>query len=88
MICNEVVNVSNIVGKKQKPLETDADEPQISSVINKMENKMAGSPGKEYPSIQCPNCGDLAHLDEFISWIKLRGTCPSCKVKLNFFDLF
>jgi len=88
MICNEVVNVTNVVGKARKPLEAETEEPHITAAINKMENKMAGSLGKEYPSVQCPNCNELAHLDEFISWIKLRGTCPNCKVKVNFFDLF
>lgn len=35
--------------------------------------------------IRCPECGLPAHEDEFVSWIKMRGTCPSCKheVKLK-----
>lgn len=31
----------------------------------------------------CPECGVRCHEDEFISWVKMRGTCPSCKKEVD-----
>ncbi len=33
--------------------------------------------------MSCPDCGLPAHEDELISWVKLRGTCPSCKREIK-----
>ncbi len=86
-ICGEVVDVRHIVGKNVKGIDL-GDSSKITSLIDKMESKMSGGTSKENPSIQCPICLKLAHLDEFVAWLKMRGTCPVCKEHLNFYDLF
>jgi hypothetical protein len=86
-ICGDVVDVRHIVGKNVKGIDL-GDSNKITSLIDKMESKMSGGSSKENPSIQCPVCLKLAHLDEFVAWLKMRGTCPSCKEHLNFYDLF
>nr|MDO8111502.1 hypothetical protein [Candidatus Sigynarchaeota archaeon] len=88
MICGDVVDTRHIVGKTVVGIDVPDAFGKITDLIDKMESKMGAGPGKEFPSIQCPSCQKLAHLDEFIAWLKLRGTCPVCKAKLNFFDLF
>ncbi|MEX2682689.1 MAG: hypothetical protein Q6373_013895 [Candidatus Sigynarchaeota archaeon] len=87
-ICGEVVDVRHIVGKNVKGIDIGEKSDKITSLIDKMESKMSGSVGKETPAIQCPVCLKLAHLDEFVAWLKMRGTCPVCKEHLNFYDLF
>ncbi len=86
-ICGEVIDVRNIVGKNIKGIDLD-DSNKITSLIDKMESKMSRGTGKETPAIQCPVCLKLAHLDEFVAWLKMRGTCPVCKERLAFYDLF
>lgn len=87
-ICGEVVDVRHVVGKNLKGIDLGEKPDRITSLIDKMETKMSGGAGKETPSIQCPVCLKLAHLDEFVAWLKMRGTCPACKEHLNFYDLF
>jgi hypothetical protein len=87
-ICGEIVDVRHIVGKNVKGIDGIEKSNSITSLIDKMESKMSGGSGKEAPSIQCPICLKLAHLDEFVAWLKMRGTCPVCKEHLNFYDLF
>nr|MDO8087959.1 zinc ribbon domain-containing protein [Candidatus Sigynarchaeum springense] len=86
-ICGEVVDVRHIVGKNVKGIDM-GESNKITNLIDKMESKMSGGARKETPSIQCPVCLKLAHLDEFVAWLKLRGSCPFCKERLNFYDLF
>jgi hypothetical protein len=87
-ICGDVVDVRHIVGKNVKGIDIGEKSNKMTSLIDKMESKMSGGSGKENPSIQCPICLKLAHLDEFVAWLKMRGTCPTCKAHLNFYDLF
>lgn len=34
-------------------------------------------------TIKCPNCQVIAHRDEFLEYVKVNGTCPSCGAKLS-----
>jgi ribosomal protein L37E len=85
-ICNEILDARNIVGKSPKPSEDGSGG--ITTVIDRMETRMSGSGGRELPCVACPACGVLFHLDEFIAALKLHGVCPSCKKKLDTFDIF
>jgi hypothetical protein len=87
-ICGEVIDVRHVVGKNIKGIDVGEKSNKITNLIDKMETKMSGGSGKDIPSIQCPICMKLSHLDEFVAWLKLRGTCPVCKERLNFYDLF
>ncbi|HME55744.1 MAG TPA: hypothetical protein VKM55_26295 [Candidatus Lokiarchaeia archaeon] len=89
-ICGEVVDVRHFVGKSLQGIEIPENKGtgQITNLIDRMETRMSGTPGMEDPIMQCPSCQKLFHMDEFIAWLKLRGTCPVCRTKLNFFDLF
>lgn len=86
-ICNEVITTTNVLGKNPKAFPRPTASDKVSSIIQRMESKLAGAGSKEYPAIQCPECGILAHLDEFISWMKLHKACPGCKRELNVFDI-
>lgn len=89
-ICGEVVDVRHFVGKALRGIEIpeNAGQGKITNMIDRMETRMSGTPGMENPIMQCPTCQKLFHMDEFIAWLKIRGTCPVCKTRLNFFDLF
>ncbi len=34
-------------------------------------------------STKCPFCGQPAHTDHLLEWLKLKGTCPHCKHRLT-----
>ncbi|MHA1143404.1 MAG: hypothetical protein ACTSRW_01585 [Candidatus Helarchaeota archaeon] len=34
-------------------------------------------------TIKCPNCNVIAHRDEFLEYLKVNGSCPSCGAKLS-----
>jgi len=34
-------------------------------------------------TITCPNCNVLAHKDDFLEYLKMKGECPACKAKLT-----
>ena len=36
--------------------------------------------------IKCPTCFTLAHKSDFLEWIKIKGTCPSCGASLKYID--
>ena len=38
------------------------------------------------PIVSCPECGLPSHEDELKSWVKMRGTCPSCKKEITLKD--
>ena len=86
-ICGDVIT-SQIKAVKE---EEGGDKPDyiIERLVGKMEAKLDGVEGKkEESAIACPECGILAHVDEFYSWLKLRGKCPACKKKINDFGYF
>jgi ABC-type multidrug transport system fused ATPase/permease subunit len=33
--------------------------------------------------IECPICHDLIHKSHFLEWLKIKGSCPSCKSHLR-----
>ena len=34
-------------------------------------------------TISCPNCHVIAHKDDFLEYLKMKGECPSCNAKLT-----
>ncbi|MHA1793097.1 MAG: hypothetical protein ACTSVI_10665 [Promethearchaeota archaeon] len=85
-ICNEIIDINNPIKKDNKDDENKDDK--LHSIIEIMESKMSGGPGMELPYIECPYCHSRGHIDEFLSWLKLRQTCPVCKEHLEYKDLF
>ena len=83
MICGDV-----LVSCEGKYLKEDGScsEPQdrLSLLARRMERKLDHVDEDNIVSeLACPKCGELAHVDEFYSWLELRGTCPNCKEKIT-----
>jgi hypothetical protein len=85
-ICNEIIDINNPVNPKDKPEKTTEDI--IQSVVGKVQNQMNGGTGVDMPFVKCPVCNSLAHMDEYLSWLKMHGTCPICKENIDFNQLF
>ncbi|MFX0098868.1 MAG: hypothetical protein ACFFCS_04755 [Candidatus Hodarchaeota archaeon] len=85
-ICGDVITAQL---KSKEVKEGDKPEFIIERLVGKMEAKLDGvEEKKEEAAIACPECGILAHVDEFYSWLKLRGKCPACKKKISDFEYF
>ncbi len=39
--------------------------------------------GPNDETIDCPNCGGIAHRREMLEWVKTKGKCPFCKIRLS-----
>lgn len=39
--------------------------------------------GPNDKTIDCPNCGCIAHRREILEWVKTKGKCPFCKMRLS-----
>lgn len=36
-------------------------------------------------TLDCPECHQLAHRSHLLEWIKIKGFCPTCNVKIHYF---
>ncbi|MHA1371959.1 MAG: hypothetical protein ACTSRA_19850, partial [Promethearchaeota archaeon] len=88
MICNEFLDIKNIFQDKKEEDDNEAVIDVIYELFGTIQTRLSGGSHADYPYINCPHCNEIAHVDEFISWIKMRGSCPSCKKKVDVFDLF
>ncbi|MHA1998201.1 MAG: hypothetical protein ACTSU9_08790 [Promethearchaeota archaeon] len=84
-ICNEIIDIDKPV--KQNGNNMKSKKGVIDSLIGKMETRMSVGPGTELPYIECPHCNSRGHIDEFLSWLKMRKTCPVCKTRLEYNDI-
>ncbi|MHA1371653.1 MAG: hypothetical protein ACTSRA_18285 [Promethearchaeota archaeon] len=60
---------NNRIYKLAKILEEELDESEYETEVDEA-------------VIRCPNCGALAHVDEFYSWIRLNKKCPNCNERI------
>lgn len=84
-ICNEIIDIDKPV--RQDNHQKKTQKAVFDSLIGKMETRMSVGPGTELPYIECPHCHSMAHIDEFLSWLRMRKTCPVCKTKLEYEDI-
>lgn len=33
--------------------------------------------------VYCPNCGNPAHYTHLAEWVRVKGTCPICRNRVN-----
>ncbi|NMC07036.1 MAG: hypothetical protein GYA24_17600, partial [Candidatus Lokiarchaeota archaeon] len=80
MICGDVLVTSDRAPGKDGAGEQD----RLMQLARKVERKLNKDDSDRVGELACPKCGAMAHVDEFYSWVSLRGTCPSCKEKISF----
>ncbi|MHA1684090.1 MAG: hypothetical protein ACTSUE_24335 [Promethearchaeota archaeon] len=80
MICGDLLDKSKVKMKKKLSMQASLS---LKTQIIKMQQKLDHDDEDYDRSIECRECGGHAHVDEFYSWLKMRGTCPSCKKRIN-----
>ncbi|MHA1792839.1 MAG: hypothetical protein ACTSVI_09360, partial [Promethearchaeota archaeon] len=90
VICGDIIKTPK---NKETPINVEVNKPKkkitleatisLKNVIYKMERKLDPDDEVIEREIECRECGAKAHVDEFYSWLKLRGTCPACGKKIN-----
>lgn len=87
-ICNEVLHSPSISDKNNKGSRSTDVMDRMLGLADRMQSKMAGSFGEEFPYVECPHCYAKAHIDELLSWLRMHDNeCPVCKSEINFYDI-
>lgn len=79
MICGDV-----LATVRSEPGTTPEPQDKLTLLAKKMERKLNKLEADVVSELACPECGQMAHVDEFYSWVQMRGTCPACKKKISF----
>ncbi|MBD3185245.1 hypothetical protein GF325_00340 [Candidatus Bathyarchaeota archaeon] len=82
VICGDVLKSEPGSVQLKKKISKEATLSLKTQII-KMQRKLDPDDEDFERSIECRECGARAHVDEFYSWLKLRGTCPECKKRIN-----
>ncbi|MFX0098870.1 MAG: hypothetical protein ACFFCS_04765 [Candidatus Hodarchaeota archaeon] len=87
-ICNEVLHSSSIAKKRSENSKSADVMDRMLGLADRMQSKMAGSFGEEFPYVECPHCYAKSHVDELLSWLRMHDNkCPVCKTEINFYDI-